>query len=380
MMSPSGELVALEPTGYANEDELQRFIAEHPEVLAATLARADQAAPWLLVQRELDIKMEEGDERTRWSLDHLFIDAEGVPTLVEVKRSSDPRARREVVAQMLDYAASFRHHWSADSLRSLWTSSLDAATAGAAGAAMDAFLNTTTFADEDAFWSEVQTNITASRLRLLFVGDGFSAQLVRILEYLNEQLQTTEVVGIEVVPHTGGERGTVAYVPTVRGQTAAVPRTKGSSERRTRAEFEEALRANHGDAVVESVNRLVDATAGFGGFPTIGRDARNPRLFINFTTKGSGKTYWPLGINSRVDKVAIQLRWLANHPAFADEDRRAEIVERIATAVGLTIDAPRLDGIPGFPVKTLTKPEVVVQLADVLRWITEVADKSATSG
>jgi hypothetical protein len=46
--------------------------------------------------------MEEGDERTRWSLDHLFIDGDGVPTLVRVKRTSDPRARREVVAQMLE--------------------------------------------------------------------------------------------------------------------------------------------------------------------------------------------------------------------------------------------------------------------------------------
>jgi hypothetical protein len=32
-------------------------------------------------------------------------DAAGVPTLVEVKRSSDTRARREVVAQLLEYAA-----------------------------------------------------------------------------------------------------------------------------------------------------------------------------------------------------------------------------------------------------------------------------------
>ena len=146
--------------------------------------------------------MEEGDERTRWSLDHLFIDGDGVPTLVEVKRSSDPRARREVVAQMLDYAASFRHDWSAASLRALWASSLEKSP-DLAQATMDAFLSATTFQDEDALWTEVQTNIAANRLRLLFVGDRFSAHLVRIIEYLNEQLQTTEVVGIEVVPHAG---------------------------------------------------------------------------------------------------------------------------------------------------------------------------------
>jgi hypothetical protein len=373
MKSPSGELLALESMTYATEDELQRFVAEHPELLATTLAPTEQAAPWLLVRRELAIVMEEGDERTRWSLDHLFVDGDGIPTLVEVKRSSDPRARREVVAQMLDYAASFRHHWSAESLRALFAGSFDGSTKSA-DEALEAFLNTTAFADEDAFWAEVQTNILANRLRLLFVADRFTAHLVRIIEYLNEQLRTTEVVGIEVVPHAGSSPGLIAYVPTVRGQTTAVPATKGSSERRTQTEFDDVLRANHGDAAVMNVAELVDAARGLGGYPTIGTDIRNPRLFINFKTHGVGKAYWPLGINSRPGKVAIQLRWLANHPAFADEDRRAEIVSRFTEALGVPIDAPRLDGFPGFPIAALVKPGVVKKVTDVLRWMTEVAD------
>jgi hypothetical protein len=375
--SNEGELVGLRPAGYANEDELQRFVAEHPEVLAATLDGGENVAPWLLVRRELAIVMEEGDERTRWSLDHLFIDAEAVPTLVEVKRSTDPRARREVVAQMLDYAASFRAYWSADSLRSLWTESFDgAASSSSAEAAMDAFLSTTTFDGETDFWSAVQTNITGNRLRLLFVGDGLGSQLVRIIEYLNEQLQTTEVVGIDVVPHSGDDGAMLAYVPSVRGRTAAVPMGKSTSGRRTRTEFDDTLRANHGSAAVDAVDQLVDEAARLGGFPTIGTDARNPRLFINLTTTGTGRPYWPLAVNSRSGKVAIQLRWLANHPAFADEDRRAEIVERFATAIGRGIDAPRLNGLPGFAVEALTGPDVVIKVAEVLRWIAELADSS----
>jgi len=38
-------------------------------------------------------------------VDHFFVDQEAIPTVVEVKRSSDTRIRREVVGQMLDYAA-----------------------------------------------------------------------------------------------------------------------------------------------------------------------------------------------------------------------------------------------------------------------------------
>lgn len=39
---------------------------------------------------------EDGDDRI-W-LDQLFLDPEGIPTRIEVKRKNDTRARREVVA------------------------------------------------------------------------------------------------------------------------------------------------------------------------------------------------------------------------------------------------------------------------------------------
>src|SRR5688572_18045462 len=62
---------------------------------------------WLLITREAGIALVSDDGGgSRWSLDHLFVDQDGIPTLVEVKRASDTRGRREVVAQMLDYAAS----------------------------------------------------------------------------------------------------------------------------------------------------------------------------------------------------------------------------------------------------------------------------------
>lgn len=57
------------------------------------------------------------DAGSRWSLDHLFLDQEGIPTLIEVKRSTDTRIRREVVGQMLDYAANAVVYWPVEELR-----------------------------------------------------------------------------------------------------------------------------------------------------------------------------------------------------------------------------------------------------------------------
>ena len=53
----------------------------------------------------------------RWSLDHLLIGQEAVPTLVEVERSDDTRIRCDVIGQMLGYAANGVIYWPAERLQ-----------------------------------------------------------------------------------------------------------------------------------------------------------------------------------------------------------------------------------------------------------------------
>src|SRR5262249_8431917 len=45
------------------------------------------------------------------SLDHLLVDQHGVLTLIETKLAEFPAARREVVGQILDYAANAEREW-----------------------------------------------------------------------------------------------------------------------------------------------------------------------------------------------------------------------------------------------------------------------------
>lgn len=91
------ELVALTEAPYSAEDLLQELVARHPQLLLGGEGGGDL----LLVRREAGIS-DAVDAAARWSLDHLFLDGDGVPVLVEVKRSSDTRIRREVVGQMLE--------------------------------------------------------------------------------------------------------------------------------------------------------------------------------------------------------------------------------------------------------------------------------------
>ena len=91
---------------------LQRLIAENPSLLAS----ADRWRRLALIDREMGVPDAEGGS-DRWSIDHVFVDGDAVPVIVEVKRAIDTRLRREVVAQMLDYAANIGHHWPTEHLR-----------------------------------------------------------------------------------------------------------------------------------------------------------------------------------------------------------------------------------------------------------------------
>jgi hypothetical protein len=112
------ELVEMRETPYEAEDVLQELTAKFPSLLAGDQYSDDSQRGWLLVGREAALSNDEGGGR--WSVDRLFLDQDAVPTLVDVKRSSDTRIRREVVGQMLDYAANGVVYWPLDELREMF--------------------------------------------------------------------------------------------------------------------------------------------------------------------------------------------------------------------------------------------------------------------
>jgi hypothetical protein len=234
LLEGEDSLQQVEQAPYETEDLLQRLIKKHPELLAGHQIDEEDPPRWLLVSREMGVPDSEGGA-DRWSVDHLFLDQHGIPTFVEVKRASDTRIRREVVGQMLDYAANAQKYWPVDRLRQ--KAEQQAGDASSLVSRITELLCTSPDEDPDEvasqFWSKVEENLRSGHLRLAFVADHVPSELRRIIEFLNEKLEDVQVVGLELVQYRKGELRVI--VPRVVGQTEAALGSKSWTKGNTPA-------------------------------------------------------------------------------------------------------------------------------------------------
>ncbi len=224
LLQEDDTLQSLSEQPYSSEDLLQTLLEKYPDLLAGDQIDESEPRRWLLVSREVGVPSEEGGY-DQWSLDHLFLDQDGIPTLVEVKRSSDTRIRREVVGQMLDYAANAVVYWPLETIRTKFEAECELRGEDPTQLIHDLIdKNFEEGMSEQQFWSSVKTNLQAQRIRMVFVADEIPPELRRIVEFLNEQMDPAEVLAVEIRQFVGQDLRTL--VPRVIGQTADAQQKK----------------------------------------------------------------------------------------------------------------------------------------------------------
>jgi hypothetical protein len=223
-----GSLVPMRETPYAAELDLQNLLARYWDLLPGEQINRSSPRRWLLVRKEMGVADAEGGA-ARWSLDHLFLDQEGIPTLVETKRSSDTRTRREVIAQMLEYAANAVIYWPVEQVKAEFAHTC-AVNKQDSLEVLAQFLSVTEGDDlvaaSERFWDSVRVNLSDERIRLILVADRIQPETQRILEFLNGQMSRAEIFAIELTQYLGPEE--TILVPRVLGQTAKAARQKSS--------------------------------------------------------------------------------------------------------------------------------------------------------
>jgi len=217
LIQKEGKLLEMKEKEYDSESLLQELLEKYPHLISGEQIDGDAPRKWLLITREAVLKSEEGGDR--WFVDHLLIDQDGILTLVEVKRSTDARIRREVVGQMLDYAANAVVYWPVETIKAQFEANYKGQ--NYSEVIKQAFGPEV---DENQFWQNVKTNLQAERIRMIFVADKIPVELKRIVEFLNGQMDPAEVLAFEIPQYQA--EGLQALAPKIIGQTAEASRKK----------------------------------------------------------------------------------------------------------------------------------------------------------
>ena len=360
MVDADGGLRRMAPSAPASEDVMQALVAQYPELIT------DGDGDLLLIKREQSIA-DSGEGNGRWSLDHLFVTRQGVPVLVELKRAVDTRIRREVVGQLLDYAANGTAYWQGGRIA-------EAFAATARGLDQDPDEHLAAFigeADPEEFWRQVDSNMKAGRIKLVFVADSIPRELARIVEFLNEQMRA-DVRAVELNWFSDG-KGTTTLSPRIIGETERAAASKAAAKDLPAIDREtwiDQTIAPFGEQSVTAAHKFIEIIEGLGG--KAGVASTQGSIYAAFSGS-DGKLLYPSNFWTRKAGalVSLNLGYLAPRAAFAEEAVRQHLYDR-ATHVFGTLTTTSLNGSPSGYLDRLNEPEVAAGFRDLLSEILEI--------
>jgi hypothetical protein len=198
---------------FKDEAWLQQLLFEHPELIPF-----EELDPLFRGSIPLAREVESGSG----PIDLVFGNADGLLTLVETKLWRNPGSRREVVAQLINYAAELTHMSYGD---------LGAAIAQADDAADDCLIQKMRSRlkgfDERHFHDALSRNLKQGRFLLLIIGDGIREDVDSMAEFLHRHpalgftLRLVEMAMYRLDPASNEE---IIVLPQIIAKTSEVLR------------------------------------------------------------------------------------------------------------------------------------------------------------
>jgi len=274
--------------GKTLEDALQTFFEKYPQIIPGKQIDpiSDDPPYFVLLRREMPVG--------GWSLDHLFVDQHSILTLVETKLFQNPESRREVIGQIIEYAANAIEAWAGGGARQKATEfwgnqsppkEIDALLMEEFGEELDI----------DDFWRKVEENLTNKKIRLIIASDNLRPEIRRMIEYLNDEMKHTDIFGLELKFY-GGEKESV-LVPRLVGQSQSTIDKKGLSKTNviwTEEKLKSAYRELTDNFLVDRLDKILDWSLKRGYFfpsksikPSFRLKGSNKKPFITINHDGN---------------------------------------------------------------------------------------------
>jgi len=357
------KLVELREEKYDSEDLFQEYLENYPKILAGDQINSENPRRWLLISREMGVPDDE-NAQNRWSLDHFFIDQDGIPTFVEVKRSTDTRARREVVAQMLDYAANGTEYWKIPEIKVQFEQRCSSQGAAAEDVMREALGPDVEY---EKIWATVETNLKNGKIRLLFVADEIPKELRRIVEFLNEQMNDVEVLAVEVKQFTGSNLKTL--VPRVIGQTtqAQINKTISPAKYWDRDSFLVKIGEEIGPEERSIITNLLDWFDQSGIQYRFGKGAKIAKCMV-YTLQQNGTEVSPFSIDSDAN-IYLRFDVIKKFPPYDNPEKRKALVKEIQETIGHVKYADKIDAWPAFSMALLNSEEKLSRFKEIAKTV-----------
>lgn len=349
VLRKDGILVEMNQKDYGSEKKLQELLARYPNLLAGNLIDEVNPRQWLFVTRELSIP-DENSER-RWAIDHLFLDQDGVPTLVEVKRSSDTRIRREEVGQMLEYAANAVSYWNIDKIRFYFESRCENQGEDPEHKWEKTFNSEKSY---EEYWEEVKTNLQTGKIRMIFLADIIPIELRQIVEFLNMQMSPAEVLALEIKQYVGKDQSTL--IPRLYGQTSKTQAKKSSSrpsKQWDKTSFLKELEEREGKEAANVARAIMKWSENQELITWYGKGGRSGSFIPYFEINGQTYTMFALWTYG---KIEIQFQYMKNQDIMGGIQHRKNLMQKLHKIEGIDFQEDELDKRPSLPYSTL-KPK-----------------------
>lgn len=356
------------------EAELQDLLERNPYLLPSEQIFPENPPQWLLVKREMPVT-DPGTGSERWSVDFLFVDHMAIPTLVECKRCDDTRSRREVIAQMLEYAANGHQYWSAEDLQAY------AQDAAGGLEQLDAWVarSYSGGGGTTQFFEEAVANLRKATMRLIFFLEESPFELRSLVEFLNGQLKETEVLLVEARLYDSPSGRVV--VPWLFGYTEQArvakreSRTKASLAGTERGE-EAYRRALAQDSIPDVVRSAVDAL--LGAWPTGKLEVAHWSFGVNaiFITPALPKR--GLFHVTRVGDLSLYLGYW-NPDDYPDVGPtqvavRDSFMKELSSLLGIQLNEKQLRGFP-----TIKASQWIGKVSDIIAILNRVTEDTSAS-
>jgi hypothetical protein len=280
----------IDATTWADEAELQRYIADNPNVLPLSDVKDDLQL--LTVRKEFPLS---GGER----IDVLAIDRDGDVYVIETKMFTGADKRR-VIAQVLDYGAAL---WKGYGDGEAFVRDVDAWLGQGGGPSLREALRDTFGLEDDEIEDTVASlarNAAGGRFKFVILMDRLSERLRDLVLFVNEKSAfDIYAVEMELYRHQGLE----IVIPRLFGATIRKEAALGGSPRGPKSDEPSFLTAvkNLPPEIGDAVRKVYFASKKWSDDLKFGHGSINPRFY-----HASQKSFYTLRPSG---SLTINLQW-----------------------------------------------------------------------